>query len=219
MAKTSFDTDLWVKAQAELSSNARLRVGVVVIAAICWLYGLIVIGDENMTSRKRIESQAEELSRIEPLLRESKWPVRADDAQAQLAQLQAGLWVESDIGLVEAAFQDWIRATANAARLNVRELSLTRGNSAGSGPTLATPAAAAAGSVATPPVAGSLPFQTVKARVVVDFNRSAILGLLSEAAASERAVVVDRMLLRNVPGGIAEIDLRILAQSRAGAPR
>jgi hypothetical protein len=115
------------------------------------------------------------------------------------------VWSESDLGLSEAAFQDWVRTATTKAGLSVRELAVNR---------------AAGAEPSTPPRAASAPTPgtIVKARLSAEFKRLPLAAFLSEVAQSERVVVVDRLLIRtwSQPATV-EIDLRILAAAKGAA--
>jgi hypothetical protein len=117
------------------------------------------------------------------------------------------LWTEADAGLAEAAFQDWVRATASKAGLRLRELSL-----AASAAALA-PAAGASGPASPSGSAGARP---LRLRMVVEWSRVEALAFLAEVGRSERVVVVERLQWRSgTPGSTAEIDLRALTSAPA----
>lgn len=185
----------WAKAlRSELAGNARLRVGLLLIGGILWIYLLLLASDEVVRVRASTQSLREELSRILPLAKERAWPERESDAQQQLEALRAMLWAESDLGLVEARFQDWLRALAGKAGLNVRELTVVRGAAAEAKP--AEPGQAIA----------------IKARMLVDMSRLPLMALLSELGRHERIVVVDRLAIHlNSQPSLVELDLRIMA--------
>jgi hypothetical protein len=186
---------------AQLMTQARLRVGLIAIIAILWVYGLLVAGDQAVAIGASTKLLREEVARVQPLAKERGWAERAEDARRQLTAVQGMQWVESDLGLVEARFQDWLRATAAKSGLSVRDLVLTRALNA-------APAAAASAPVAGP--------QVIRARLVVDHNRLALLAFLSEVGRNERVIVVDRLLMRlAAQPSIAELELHILGGVQA----
>lgn len=187
----------WSTQLSQLSGNARLRMGLLSIVGILWVYGLLLMADQADAWRVSSKGLREELSRVLPLSKERGWPERADDARQQLTAIRGMLWAESDLGLVEAKFQDWLRNTALKTGLSVRELSVTR----------STPATTLA--------SGDVP-QGVKARLLADFNRLSLLGFLVEVGRSERVIVIERFALRlSSQPSLAEIDLRILGAAQA----
>ena len=199
----------WAELRSQWQVNTRLRVGTWVIVAIIWVYALLLAGDAVEGLRKNSLAIADEIDRLRPLTRGNPWPGRVDEARQQITALQAMAWAEvgaGDIGLVEAALQDWVRATAAKAGLRVRELVLSR-------------ASAVAGDAN--PAAGARPAraaggQPVRLRLSVEWGRAELLAFLAEVGRSERVVVVDRLVLRPAatPAG-AEIDLRVWASARA----
>jgi hypothetical protein len=206
-------TSSWAATLVELRSqwqvNTRLRIGGAVIVGVLWIYALMVAADAMAAWRKGSESVAAEIDRLQPLVRANPWPARADDARQQLAALQSMVWTEGeggDLGLIEAALQDWTRATAAKSGLRLREMTLSR----------ATGPAADAASAGNGTAAPTLPGQVVKLRITADWGRSELVAFLAELGRSERVVVVERLLLR--PAATppsAEIDLRLWARSAA----
>lgn len=192
--------------RGQLAASARLRLGLMAIVAILWIYGLLLAADHVSALEKELVELNEQAARLKQLTSSPEWPARAEEAASLLATLRAMAWVDSDLGVVEATFQDWVRATANAAGLRLRELGISRPGTAAQ--------AAASG------VASGAATQLIKARLVAELDRPALLGFLSEAANLDRVVMVDRLLLRTwtQPPSV-EIDLRILAGARAVAAK
>lgn len=193
-----------VALREQWAANRRLRWGLLLIAAILWIQGLLMLGDGAQALRQQSDSLREDVDRLQAQSRSKAWPGRADDARQQVDALRSMLWQEGDIGLAEAAVQDWVRALAGKLGLGIRELAVTR---------LGTVAAPSAAASATQQVAG---VQAVRLRLSVDFNRLALMGFLAELAQHERIVVVDRLVLRPVSQPpSAELDLRMPAAVKA----
>lgn len=197
--------------RGQWASNVRLRLGLLFIVAILWAYGLLVGADFLTDRQKLLASLSEQAARLAPVAREQQWPARADEAKRQLAALQAMVWVESDLGLAEARFQDWLRATAGSSGLVLRDLTLARVAAATAGTAIAAPSASDASRAIAAP-------QVITVRLMAELKREALLGFLSELSRSDRAVVVDRLMLRMATQPpVAEIDLRILARASGEA--
>lgn len=197
----------WSAALTDLRSQwqvkPRLRVGLWLIAGIAWAYALLVLGDVATATRSASVVLAEEIDRLRPLIRANPWPARVDESRRHLAALRSMQWAETagDIGLAEAALQDWARGTAGKAGLRVREMTLAR----------AAPSAPGLVTLATAPASLRPQAQAVKLRMSVELGRHELVAFLAEVGRYERVVVVDRLLLRPaVPVGSAEIDLRAL---------
>lgn len=213
----------WVAAWAELRSqwqiNTRLRIGAWAILGILWVYALLLASDGILALRNGTQALASDIERLQPMTRSNPWPTRVDDARQQLDALRTMEWVEGEggeLGLTEAALQDWVRATAAKAGLRLREMTLSRG---GAPPALSTSAGSGDTAATTQPRG-----QAVKVRMTADWDRGALVAFLAEVGRSERVVVAERLLLR--PAATppsAEIDLRVWARgaavaTAAGAP-
>lgn len=192
----------WAGLRSELQVNTRLRVGLLAVLGIVWLYGLLVAGDAVQSARAGSDAVAAEIERLRPLSRDNPWPARADDARQQLAVLRGMQWADgagNALGLTEAALQDWVRSTAAKAGLRVRELSLSR--------TVSDAAAdGGSGAASAAPAAG----QAVKLRLTADWGRAELVAFLAEVGRSERVIVVERLHMRPAatPASV-EIDLRV----------
>ena len=202
----------WAELRAQWQVNSRLRLGVWAIVGIVWIYALLLGSDGVVAVRTRAQALTSEIDRLQPLMRANPWPARVDDARQHLDALRTMEWAEGeggDLGLTEAALQDWVRATAGKAGLRLREMTLSRA---------AVPAAA--GAVSTT-LAAELPGQAVKLRITADWGRVELVAFLAEVGRSPSVVVVERLLLRPAatPAGV-EIDLRVWVRRgvAAGAP-
>lgn len=194
----------WISGlRAQWLGNRRLRWGLLAVGGLLWLQALLLLGDAAAGLREKAAALREDVQRLQPLARSKVWPGRAEDARQQLAALRSMLWPESDLGVAEAAAQDWVRALAAKSRLGIRNLAVSR-------PAAAAPTAASA----TP---GALPsnVQAVRLRLTVELHRAALVAFLAELARSEQVVVVDRLALRTASQpAVAELDLRLLASLR-----
>jgi hypothetical protein len=196
----------WAGLRGQWVANRRLRWGLLAIGAILWVQGLLMAGDSAQAMRQQAEALREDVDRLQVQARSKAWPGRADDARQQVVALRSMLWQETDVGLAEAAAQDWVRALAAKLGIGIRELAVSRPGTA------VGPAAAAS---AAPQLAG---VQPIRLRLSLDLNRLALMGFLAELAQHERVVVVDRLVLRPVSQPpSAELDLRMLAAVKAEA--
>ena len=208
----------WTELRAQWQTNTRLRVGAWAIVGIVWIYGLLLAGDAVVKLRQGSEALAAEIERLEPMTRNNPWPARVDEARQQLAALRTMEWAGGeggDLGLTEAALQDWVRATAANAGLRVREMTLTRAADGAAG--VASPGPAAAGIGNGSPANG----QVLKLRLSAEWGRGELAAFLAEVGRSERVVVVERLLLRPAATPpMAELDLRVWSRgagTRSGA--
>lgn len=199
-----FQQPWWSALRGQWSTQRRLRWGVLFIAGLLWIQGLLVLGDRVQVLRQDAESLREDIQRLQTQASNKVWPGRADDARQQVAALRSMLWQEGDIGLAEAAAQDRVRALATKYGLGVRELAVARAAAPVAGPSAASAAQRVAGA------------QPVRLRLTVDLNRLALMGLLAELAQHEQVIVVERLFLRTASQPpTAELDLRMLAAVKA----
>ena len=63
--------------QAQWAGSARLRLGVIAIGAIVWVYALLLASDHVVAGRARLDQLASELAAPKPLAAQRQWrPVR-----------------------------------------------------------------------------------------------------------------------------------------------
>lgn len=181
-------------ALAELRSqwrgSVRLRVGVAAIAGIVWLWMVLVVLDEAKALRDQAHAARTDLEQLRPLAAGAQWRARAEEARSLLEAARELQWVAASSGAAEARLQDMLRELCAKAGLAVVDLSVVQGAAAQPGPTAA---------------GGAL-----RARLVTEFNRQALLSLLAELQGMKPLVMVDVVKLRPalVPGR-AELEIRV----------
>jgi Type II secretion system (T2SS), protein M subtype b len=190
--------------RSQWAGNRRLRWGLLAIGGILWIQGLLLLGDAAVGLRQQAVSLREDVERLQPLARSKVWPGRAEDARQQVGALRSMLWPETDLGVAEAAAQDWLRALASKSRLGIRNLAVSR--------------PAASGTAASAAAPGAANVQAVRLRMTTELNRTALTAFLAELARNEQVVIVDRLALRTASQPpVAEMDLRLLASLRGEA--
>lgn len=107
---------------SEWRANPRLQVGVVAIAAIVALYGLLVWRDALAAREKSLERLQRDVQKLAAVDGgERAWRQQADAARALNESLQQRLWRAPTLAEVQAQVQDWASdqlARANAPRAN-----------------------------------------------------------------------------------------------------
>lgn len=193
-------------------ASARLRLGGWAILGILCIYGVLLAQDHADARRAELGQLEGELVRLRSLAREKVWPERAAEAERLSRALSSMAWAERDLGLTEAALQDWLRTVPARLGLKTRELSVTRVESG------KTDASVAAAPAAGTDFAQALPPGHVLLRARISFDaprRGPLMVFLAECARSERPLVVERFLFRSQPA-FAEVDLRVLARVQEG---
>lgn len=192
----------WTGMLLQWRASARLRLGVWVVIGILLLYGMQLVLDSVDRQREQYKLLNTELLRLRALSNERYWPDRAKEADQLDAALASMAWGEADLGLTEAALQDWLRNAANRLGLKTRELTIARVDDAPSG-------ARAQAAAALPP--GHV---LLRARISFELQRAPLMAFLAECARSERSVVVERLTLHGLSQPqVVELDLRVLARA------
>ena len=201
----------WGEMRTQWQASARLRLGVWAVAGILLGYGVLKGLDQVDLNREEVRQLDAELVRLRVLAKETEWPERAKNAEALNAALASMAWGEADLGLTEAALQDWLRSLSNRLNLKTRELTVVRVEDGSKGPTRA----AASTNMPTLPPGHVL----LRARISFDLQRGPLMTFLAECARSERSVVIERLVLRHTSQPpVAEIDLRVLARTGQVSP-
>lgn len=194
--------------RTEWEASARLRLGIWAVLGILCVYGLLLAFDAIDARKLRLQEVEAELQQAKSANADKGWPQRAAEAEQQTVALAAMAWDEPEVGLSEAAFQDWLRNVSSRLGLKVRELTVTRSDE-----TVRT-ASANSGQAGMPPGTA-----VMRARLVVDLQRPPLMSFLAEVARNERSVVVERLIMRaNSQPALAELELRALAKRSGGQP-
>ncbi|MDM4767541.1 hypothetical protein [Pelomonas sp. SE-A7] len=194
----------WQELRSQWAASARLRWGVWAVLLILVLYGMQLALDHVDLQRERIKTLDAELTRMRSLSGERAWADRAKEAEQLKIAMTTMAWNDNDLGLTEAALQDWLRNMASRLGLKTRDLTIVR---------------VEAGKGQDPVAASALPavpsgYAVLRARMSIELQRAPLMAFLGECTRSERAVVVERLALRmQGPVPMAEVDLRVLARN------
>ncbi|HEY1089494.1 MAG TPA: hypothetical protein VGE47_00235 [Burkholderiaceae bacterium] len=198
---------IWNDLRSQWQASARLRMLVAAIGAILLVFALTLAMDAVDAQRERLKTLDADLARLQDLARDRSWPEHAKEADQLNAALATMAWAEADIGLSEAALNDWLRNVPARLGLKTRELTVARVEESRADPRAPSLAASAA-QPAVPPG-----HQVLRAHLSFEFQRGPLMSFLAEIARSERSVVVERLVLRgSTQPQIAELDLRVLAR-------
>ena len=108
VAATAREGNMMADLLSQLRTNARLRIGLVLIIAIAWLYGVLTLRDEVQAQQQRFRSSHLAIARLQAQLAEPEWANRSTAARALAVQLENKLWQAPTPGLAQAAYQDWL---------------------------------------------------------------------------------------------------------------
>jgi len=110
------------------------------------------------------------------------------------------VWREESEGHIQAAFQDWLHGLLAQQRLTAREMSVT----------LLTPAAGSGKGDSAAPAGLPPEMRLARARVVMEFQPQAFVGLLAAVSGNEHWVWVERLSIRNWGSPQVELELGAL---------
>lgn len=193
----------WAQTRSQWQSNVRLRGLAWCVLALLLLQVVLLAQDHADESRKALQVLRTEHQRLRAVPSATAWGQRAEDAAQVLAAYEGMAWAEPDLGLSEAAVQDGLRTLCARLGLPLRELSVGRVQSLGEGRTVSLPPG----------------HQLLRARLVVELKRSAVMALLAELSRGERALVVERLVWRAAgQPATVELELRALARSPGLVP-
>lgn len=171
----------------ELHSNPRLRVGLAIVVAILFGYGLLEWRDQLDTGRAEYTRLLGQVARMGQPQPAAQWAQRASEAGDALRQARAQLWRNGSTGLAQAQVQDWLngllrQVAAKGATVRVSEPEIS--------PDVAS-------------LAGRLPadMQTVKplrARIEFNSDPAALLALLAAFNDAPHRVVVEGLTVKEI---------------------
>ena len=180
---------------SQLRSNPRLRWGLWAIAAILWLYGILLLRDAMQEGAGQYESALKRAAALQAKGGEKAWLERAEQARLLRVELEARLWRATTPGLAQAGFQDWLNLALLQTGVGRPAITLA---ASGSGEKEAGDAASAGMPEGVWPVRAKLEF---------DFDPKAFLALTRRLAENPQKVTVESLSIRLEPIPRAEATL------------
>lgn len=207
------------KLAAELGGSRRLRMGLALIVAVLWLYGVLLLRDARDERTRGFRQASVQLARLQQATRQTEWPQRLEDAKILQAALESGLWRGDSLGLSRAALQDWLAQQMKQAQVPRPLITLAAQEDDAPGAAGGTGAAGAAPDAAAADLAAGL--WKVKAKLNFDFTAESLHVLLLKLAAPSPRVTVES--LRVVREPVARVEMVVVAyfqkpQPAQGAP-
>jgi hypothetical protein len=175
-------TSLFTKMQDEWQQSQRLRIGVSIVLAIFWLYGILVLRDAVMQEREAWQVAETQNTRARLTATSADWVTRSQDVVSAIGEYEQLLWRDGSLGLSQAGFQEQIAQSLASANIVVR-----------------SPIRVA--TVTDAPVSAELAdIVALRARVQVEFRPSTFypwLAIITKARTEKRAaLVVDSLTIR-----------------------
>jgi len=212
--------DLLVSLGHEWSERPTLRIGVVCIAGILWLYGLLVWYDAIVERDRVLVQKAKQLARLEAQAVETQWPERLQEAERRLLRFESSVKVVESLGQAQADLQDWVSEQARGAGLRNVTVSLSGTPSVGplgvvqSPPAAAPPPKAAGG----PEAALSLGW-VVRAQVRSDFSPVVAYDMLAALSSGSRRSWIESISIQMQPSPRWELQVVSAYRSPRLEPR
>jgi hypothetical protein len=179
---------VWLEVSEQWDANPRLRLAIWAVGALMWVYGLLVVSDSAPALQAQRSLAHDDLQRIRQIESPEVWVQRQKETAQHWEALRALCWQANSPALAGAEAQDWLRALAQKAQLQVQDLRLLSGDGVGSagGPEL------------------------IRVRVNAAFAPLPLAALLNEIGQAERGAVVERLQIKTwTQPPTVDLELRI----------
>ena len=212
--------DLLASLGHEWNERPALRTGVVCIAGILWLYGLLVWYDAIVERDRVLVQKAKQLARIEAQAVETQWPERLQEAERRLLRFESSVKVVESLGQAQADLQDWVGEQARGAGLRNVTVSLSGAPSGGPlGGRQPAPAAAPPPKAAGGPEAALGLGWVVRAQVRSDFSPVAAYDMLAALSSGSRRSWIESISIQMQPSPRWELQVVSAYRSPRLEPR
>ena len=104
--------ELIARARLEFGQSQRLRIGVLVIAAILAFYSFLVLSDLRAGLHDQYVERRQYLRKLRTIAVQKEWPARAEEMARVRKALEAEIPVVASPGLAQAGVQTWVRDLA-----------------------------------------------------------------------------------------------------------
>lgn len=185
------DLVLTDRLKALISVGAGLLVLSALVGMHQWVSGLERGYDRVQIDRARLDAQ----------IKAGGWQERRQQSQVLKAQLEERLWTAQTPGLADASFERWLRDRLGphkmepVAQIQVRRVPLVRQAQPGE------------------PENALSTVQRMTAKLILPFNGPGLSQFLADIAEADKAVVVDRLIVR--AGRNARIEMDVSAFYRS----
>ncbi len=195
----------------QLRANVRLRIGVVLIIAMGWLYGVLTLRDEVNDQNQRFRSSTQAIGRLKAQLAQTDWGTRATTARALAVQLEGKLWQAPTPGLAQAALQDWLMKTMAKSGIANPQVTVAVVEDANPGNNAsAPPSDPAAPNDANDPA----DLWKLKAKLNFELNPPALMDFLAALETNAQQTTVRILTARKDPAPRVEMELMAYFQKQ-----
>jgi hypothetical protein len=181
----------WLNGQ--LSEAKWLQPMLAAGAVAIFIAMIFIAASAASTKAQQLRNAQADLSRLQQQLKDGSWNERRQESQTIKFQLRDRFWTAETAGLAEASLERWLRDRVEslgvrADSIRVQRSAVTSGNSGTTKGSLAG-------------------VQRMTAKLVMPFEPEAVYEVLKGAAANEKILVVERLLLRSGRNALVEMDV------------
>lgn len=201
----------------QLRDNPRLRWGIVLIAGIFWLYGILLLRETLQEKNQQYNAAAQSVARLRTQLTQKEWLTRVAPAKAMAVQLEGKLWQAPTSGLAQAAFQDALNTVMAKAGVTHPQITVTVMDEIADSAAIAKSPEpnqeAGAGTSADAVTPADL--WKIKAKLGFDFNAATMLAYMKQIENNDQQIVVGMFSIRKEPTPHVEMELYGYFQKQA----
>jgi hypothetical protein len=173
--------------RAELKTNRRAAVGLLVLGSVAAGYGLLSLDDAIGSLRATYGEATHRLERVTASGREKDWPARAAASAAIRKSLEGRLWKGESEGMARANLQDWVTNNAREAGLEKAQVRIE----------LIKPKGVPAD------------FRQLTATITAPNTEISLFAFLDRIKREPRLLVVDHLLVRQRP--VPSLEMKLVA--------
>ena len=187
----------WVRAtiarlQLEAAAVEHSRWLILGAAAFAWVVLSVYLAANVIATHRHHRELQDEMARLNGLVGDTSWQGHLQQSEALKLQLNERIWSAATPGLAEANFERWIREHVAKQGLETPQIQITR-----------VPAAIQTGGASR-----TLPgLQRMTAKVTTSFNAAGLAGLTADMVESEKAILVDQLIVRTQRNSRMELNL------------
>lgn len=162
--------------------------------AVLLFVTLVFISSSAVSTKSQQLTNAKiDLARLQQQLKDGSWSERRQQSDTLKFQLRDRFWPAETAGLAEASLERWLRDRVELQGIRADSIRVQR---------------AAASSAGSATGQGTLDgVQRMTAKVIMPFEPEAVFEVLKGAAANEKILFVERLLLRSGRNAMIEMDV------------
>ena len=178
----------------------RLKALISAVGALLIFAALFGVHQTVASLERDYERVQIDKARLEAQIEAGGWEERKQQSQVLKSVLEERLWVAQTPGLADAGFERWLRDRLTPHRLEpiapiqVRRIPLVRPTQGGEESPLSN-------------------VQRMTAKLILPFDASGLVQFLADIADADKAVVVDRMIVRSGRNARIEVDVSAFYRS------